>query len=50
MTEIFTELNLELMKKALQRDNVVEYILKYGNNAELAALIRAHRPNQGINR
>lgn len=50
MTEIFTELNLELMKKALQRENVVEYILKYGNNAELAALIRAHRPNQGINR
>lgn len=50
MTEIFTELNRELMKKALQRENVVEYILKYGNNAELAALIRAHRPNQGINR
>lgn len=39
MLEVFEQLDEELMRKALQRNDVVDYILKYGNNAELNSLI-----------
>lgn len=39
MPEVFHQLDLELLKKALQRRNVVDYILNYGTKTEVVELL-----------
>lgn len=50
MVDVFAQLDQDLLKKALRRGNVIDYILKYGRNEELAVLIRANKPHQDISK